>query len=248
MPRSLTLFTAFDAKIRVHISWPIAAAFITTAFALAVLPDRHPDWPTPQLWLTGALIALTLAASVLTHELAHVAVGRRFDMTATTITLFIFGGISAMQNDATRPRAELLVSIAGPITSLTIGLLAILLYAATQPPGAILDPPAADATILQAILYYIALANIILGIFNLVPAFPLDGGRILSATLWAITGNRARAIRIAALIGQLGASAMIAYGAYQFIFGSALSGFWLIALGVFLMEAAVNRRQPIPPY
>ena len=146
-----------------------------------------------------------------------------------------------------RPRAEILVSIAGPITSLTIGLLAILLYAATQPPGAILDPPPADATILQAILYYIAIANIIIGLFNLLPLFPLDGGRVLSAILWAITGNRDKALRIAALIGQLGAAAIIAYGAYNLFFGELLVGVWLIAIGVFLMEAAVNRRQPIPP-
>ncbi len=236
MSRSLTLFTLFGTAVRVHISWPIVAVFITAVFALAILPDRNPDWSVPQLWLTGALIAVTLAASVLVHELAHVAVGRRLGMRATAITLFIFGGVSAMETDAAKPKAELLVSIAGPLTSLTIGLLAIALLR----PEPTLGTPGADTLFAQTMLYYIALTNIVLGIFNLVPAFPLDGGRVLNAILWVITGDRRRALRTASLIGQLGAAVMIVYGAYNLFFGELLIGVWFIAIGVFLMEAAVG--------
>lgn len=236
MPRSLTLFSLFGAAIRVHISWPIVAVFITAVFALAILPDRNPDWSAPQLWLTGALIAVTLAASVLVHELAHVAIARRLRMKATTITLFIFGGVSAMETDAAKPRTELLVSLAGPLTSLAIGLLSILLLT----PAQALATPTADASFPQTMLYYLAIANIIIGVFNLLPLFPLDGGRVLSAILWAITNNRQRGIRIAALVGQLGAGAMILYGAYNLFFGELLVGVWFIAIGVFLMEAAVG--------
>ena len=236
MPRSLTLFTLFGVEVRVHISWPIVAVLITAVFALAILPDRNLDWSTLQLWLTGALIAVTLAASVLVHELAHVAIARRLGMKATTITLFIFGGVSAMETDAAKPRTELLVSLAGPLTSLAIGLLAILLLT----PGQTLATPAADTSFTQTMLYFIALTNIVLGIFNLVPAFPLDGGRVLNSMLWAITGDRRRALRTASLVGQLGAAAMILYGAYNLFFGELLVGVWLIAIGVFLMEAAVT--------
>ncbi len=235
MPRSLTLFNLFGAEVRIHISWPIIAVFITTVFALAILPDRNPGWSALQLWLTGALIAVTLAASILVHELAHVAIGRRLGMKATTITLFIFGGVSAMETDAAKPRAELLVSLAGPLTSLVIGLLAIVLLSPET-----LGAPAADASFAQTMLYYIALTNIVLGIFNLIPAFPLDGGRVLNAILWIITGDRRRALRTASLIGQLGAAAMIVYGAYNLFLGELLIGVWFIAIGVFLMEAAVG--------
>ena len=235
MPRSLTLFNLFGAEARIHISWPVVAVFITAVFALAILPDRNPGWSALQLWLTGALIALTLAVSILVHELAHVVVGRGLGMKATTITLFIFGGVSAMETDAAKPRAELLVSLAGPLTSLAIGLLVIVLLSPET-----LGAPSTDASFAQTMLYYIALTNVVLGIFNLVPAFPLDGGRVLNAILWMITGDRRRALRTASLIGQLGAAAMIVYGAYNLFFGELLIGVWFIAIGVFLMEAAVG--------
>lgn len=236
MSRSLKLFTLFDAAVRIHISWPIVAVLITAAFALAILPDRNPGWSALQLWLTGTLIAATLAVSILVHEIAHVVVARRLGMRARTITLFIFGGVSVMETDPARPRAELLVSLAGPLTSLAIGLLAIALL----DPEQALSTPATEASFAQTMLYYIALANIVLGLFNLLPLFPLDGGRILSAILWAMTSNRQGGIRIAAQIGQLGAAAMIVYGAYNLFFGELLIGVWFIAIGVFLMEAAVG--------
>ncbi len=240
MPRSLSLGALFGTQVRVHISWPIAAAIITTAFALSILPDRNPDWNAGQLWLAGATICASLAVSVLIHELAHVVVARRFGMAACSITLFLFGGISEMAGDVTRPRTELLIALAGPLTSLGIGLLAALAYTAVQAGEFTLVTPPGGATLLPVLLYYVALTNVVLGIFNLVPAFPLDGGRVLAAVLWVITGDRRRAIGTSSLMGQLAAAALITYGSYHLIFASMLSGLWLIGLGVFLMEAAVG--------
>ena len=258
MPRSLTIATILDAKIRVHFSWPIAAVFITALFALAILPDRNPDWSALQLWLTGALIALTLAASVLVHELAHVAIARRLGIRATTITLFALGGVAHIDEVTNRPWTELLVAIAGPTASIVIGLGALALVTALDEPTYsrtteyfymadglqahahfYLPQETAPSQTLQYVRY-IAIANLIIGAFNLLPLFPLDGGRILSAALWKITGNRNRAARTASLVGQLGAAAIILYGTYNLFFGSALSALWLIAIGVFLMEAAIT--------
>ena len=267
MPRSLTLFTLFGTPSPRPLHMADRRRICYPVFALAILPDLNPDWSLPQLWLTGALIAVALAASVFVHELTHIVVARRLGVGSTGITLFALGGVAHLDDVTNRPRTELLIAIAGPMVSIAIGLGAFILVTSVDQPTYVMTTEyfytedglrahahfylPEETTPGQAFQYVryihtLALANIAIGLFNLLPLFPLDGGRILSATLWAITGNRARAIRIAALIGQLGASAMIAYGAYQFIFGSALSGFWLIALGVFLMEAAVNRRQPIP--
>ena len=271
MPRSLKLFTLFGTQVRVHYTWPIAAVFVTAVFALAILPDLNPDWSLPQLWLTGALIAVALAASVFVHELTHIVVARRLGVGSTGITLFALGGVAHLDDVTNRPRTELLIAIAGPMVSIAIGLGAFILVTSVDQPTYVMTTEyfytedglrahahfylPEETTPGQAFQYLryihtLAIANIIIGLFNLLPLFPLDGGRILSATLWAITGNRARATRTAALIGQLGAAAIIAYGAYNLFFGELLVGVWLIAIGVFLMEAAIGsapiRESPLP--
>ena len=162
-----------------------------------------------------------------------------------------------------RPRTELFIALAGPMVSIAIGLGAFILFTSVDQPTYVMTTEyfytedglrahaqfylPEETTPGQAFQYVryihtLAIANIAIGLFNLLPLFPLDGGRILSATLWAITGNRARATRIAAPIGQLGAAAIIAYGAYNLFFGELLVGVWLIAIGVFLMEAASRQR------
>ena len=230
----------FGIAIRVHASWPLAAAFITVAFAFVILPERFPLWGAGRLWSTGVSIALCLAVSVLAHEFAHVLVAQRLGIRASTITLFVFGGVSSMDDEATRPRTELLVSLAGPLTSLSLGLLGGLAITLTHAGGPGLDAALENAAMPVVILYYLALANLALGVFNLAPAFPLDGGRILSAALWAATGDRGGALRRASLIGQIGAGLLITYGAYHAMFGSLLSGVWIIGVGVFLMEATAG--------
>ena len=240
MRYSRLLFHFSGIAIRVHVSWPLAAAFITVAFAFVILPERFPLWSAGRLWSAGVAIALFLAVSVLVHELAHVLVARRLGIRASTITLFVFGGVSSMDDKATRPRTELLVSLAGPLASLSLGLLGGLAIALTYAGGAGISAGLENGSMPGVILYYLAIANLALGVFNLAPAFPLDGGRILSAVLWAATGDRGRALRRASLIGQIGSAMLTTYGAYHAIFGSLLSGVWIIGVGVFLMEAAAG--------
>ena len=240
MRYSRLLFHFSGIAVRVHVSWPLAAAFITVAFAFVILPERFPLWGAGRLWSTGASIALCLAVSVLVHEFAHVLVARRLGIRVSTITLFVFGGVSSMEDEAARPRTELLVSLAGPLASLSLGLLGGLAITLTHAGGPGLDSALENEAMPGVILYYLAIANLALGIFNLAPAFPLDGGRILSAALWAATGDRERALRRASLIGQIGSALLITYGAYEAIFGSLLSGVWIIGVGVFLMEAAAG--------
>ncbi len=253
MHRSLRIFTLFGTPVRISYTWPIAPIIITIALGTWVSNRYSPTGEILVPYTLAAIVALCLGVSVLIHEFAHVLTARRLGIRASGITLFVLGGVSHLDdNDDSRPRTDLAVSIAGPFTSLILGLacgaIALLPDLLTDPstveiryasleewPSMIVGPH-----LIYMAFEYLAIANIIIGLFNLLPLFPLDGGRILSAILWAITSNRQRGIRIAALVGQLGAAAIIVYGAYNLFFGELLVGAWFIAIGAFLMEAAVS--------
>ncbi|MCY4390924.1 MAG: site-2 protease family protein [Chloroflexi bacterium] len=265
MSRPLKVFTLFGTPVRISYTWPIAPVIITIALGTWVSNRYSPTGEILVPYTFAAMVALCLAVSVLIHEFAHVLVARRLGIRSTGITLFALGGVSRLDDDDHgRPRTDLAVSMAGPITSLILGLAcgAIALlpdllndtsaveirYASLEEwPSMIVGPH-----LIYRAFEYLATANIIIGLFNLLPLFPLDGGRILSAILWAITNNRQQAVGIAALIGQLGAAAIITYGAYNLFFGELLPGIWLTAIGIFLMEAAVSasprneQEQPTP--
>ncbi len=257
MTRSLKIFTLFGAPVRVSYTWPIAPALITIALGAWVNNRYSPTGEILVPYTFAVIVALCLTASVLIHEFAHVLVARRFGIRSSGITLFVLGGVSHLDVDDDRsPRTDLAVSIAGPITSLILGLVC---GAISLLPDILTDPSTIEYRyvtleewpnmlvgpyLIYMALEYLAIANLVIGLFNLLPLFPLDGGRILSAILWAITNSRHRGIGIAALIGQLGAAAMIVYGAYNLFFGELLIGVWFIAIGVFLMEAAVGASQP----
>ena len=255
MSRSLKLFTLFGTPVRVNYTWPIAPIFITIALGTWVSNRYTSTGEILGPYTFAAIVAFCLAVSVLIHEFAHVLVARRLGIRSSGITLFVLGGVSHLDvDDDRRPRTDFAVSIAGPITSLILGLVC---GAISLLPDILTDPSTieyryvsmAEVTALGPDFFlrlgieYLALVNIIIGLFNLLPLFPLDGGRILSAILWAITNNRQRALRTASLVGQLGAAVMIVYGAYNLFFGELLIGVWFIAIGVFLMEAAVGARE-----
>ncbi len=248
MSRSFRIFTLFGTPVRVNYTWPIAPIFITVALGTVLAEDLEFSGGLALGYGFSAIIALSLTAAILLHEFAHVLVARRFGIRASAITLFALGGVSHIDDDQKGPASDLVISIAGPLASIALGIACYLASVLLTAPFAVACQDvysesaacAAGPSLLGLPFYYLAIANIIIGVFNLLPLFPLDGGRILSAILWAITNNRQRATRIAALVGQLGAAAMIAYGAYNLFFGQLLVGVWLIAIGVFLMEAAVT--------
>ena len=250
MPRSLRLFTLLGTPVRAHYSWPIALVFITFVIALAVdLGDSSgPDILVPYVF--GVVVALFLAASVLVHEFAHVTVARRVGLHVSGITLFALGGVSHISEDdeSPSPRTDVAVSLAGPIVSLIVGLQFLAIrFVLNQLFDTEVEFANADAFSMRFVMHlaylatgYIAIANIIIGLLNLLPFLPLDGGRIFSAILWRVTGDRYKARRAAALTGQAGAAAIITYGAYNLFFGETFPGIWLTAIGVFLMEAALR--------
>jgi Zn-dependent protease len=221
------------AGIRVGLNWSLVVviALISWSLASGSFPSQVPGLGGGAYWLAGIVAAFLFLASLLAHELAHSVVAERLGVRVEGITLWLFGGVSRLSGDANTARAETLITIVGPLTSIVLGglfLLVGLALAAAQAPG-----------LAVATVNWVGMINLTLAIFNLVPAFPLDGGRILRALLWARSGDRIRATAIAARTGMVFAFLMIALGLIDFLIsGNVVSGVWLVFLGWFLLGAA----------
>ncbi len=239
------------AGIAVHLDWSLLIIFLLIAFSLAsaVFPHWHPDWSVALRWGTALGAALLFLVSVLIHELSHALVGRARGIEINRITLFIFGGMAQMEEEPRAWRAEFWMAIVGPLTSLVLGFLFLSLASIFMGPME-LDPDDPQAFLgelspLASLLLWLGNVNIILAIFNLVPGFPLDGGRVLRAALWGATGDLRRATRWASLMGRGFAWLLIACGfAMLFgirvpIFGTGFGGLWLMLIGWFLYSAAL---------
>lgn len=230
--------------IRVHVSWVFVFVFVTWSLATGYLPEVFPDQSTARYWAMGGVATLLLFASVLLHELGHSVVALRYRMTITGITLFIFGGVAHIRTEPPRPRAEFLIAIAGPLVSFALGGLLLSASLWVEPVSSLYG--------LGVLGTLIGSVNIQLGLFNLIPGFPLDGGRVLRAGLWAWSKDFTRATRNAALAGQgfglilggLGAVLLLGSISGQLTGGLAASGGWIILIGAFLFGAAgASRRQ-----
>ena len=215
-------------EIGVHYTWLFAFALITWSLAQGFFPASYRGWSSGAYWLTGALAALLLFISVLVHEMAHSFVALAKGLPVRGITLFIFGGVSNIGGEAAKAKDEFAIAIVGPLTSV---VLAGAFWGLRQLAGNPQEPVA-------AILAYLTLINLMLAGFNLLPGFPLDGGRVLRSILWGTTGNLARATRIAASVGQAFGWLFIAWGVYQVLGGNFLSGLWMAFIGWFLNNAA----------
>jgi Zn-dependent protease/CBS domain-containing protein len=244
------------AGIDVYVDWSLLIIFLLISGSLAsgVFPAWHPDWPPALAWLTAVAAALLFFTSVLVHELSHALVGRRYGIPVRRITLFVFGGVAQIEHEPDKWRAELWTAIVGPITSLVLGLLCIfaatVLFVPSGAPARPFDADTAQAFLAQlgpvaTLLLWLGQVNIVLAVFNMVPGFPLDGGRVLRALMWGITGDLRRATRWASTLGQafawlliIAGVAMI-LGVYVPFFGSGtLNGLWLAFIGWFLHNAA----------
>jgi Zn-dependent protease/predicted transcriptional regulator len=241
---SLKLGTVAGIEIRLDSSLLIIFALLVYLLAGSVFPNWHPDWNAGTCWLTAAVAVVLFFASVLAHELAHSLVAGHFGIPVPRITLFLFGGLAEIEKEPENPSTEFLIAIAGPLTSLALGLVfSVAAGALAGPEFAELwaeDSEAALATLapLATLLFWLGPINIVLGLFNLVPGFPLDGGRVLRAVLWWITGDLYRATRVASDSGRMFGWALMALGAMQALAGAVLQGLWLLMIGWFLANAA----------
>jgi Zn-dependent protease len=221
------------AGIHVGLNWSllVVAALIAWSLATSILPSASPGHASSAYWTAGVVSAFVFLASLLAHELAHSIVAMRRGVRVDGITLWLFGGVSRFSSDTNSPGTQALFTFVGPLTSLVLGAV---FYLASVAIGGGAHPGLVAAT-----MSWLGYINISLGVFNLVPAFPLDGGRLLQSLLWLRTGDRLRATRIAARIGMGFAYLLIAYGLATYLFaGSVVGGVWSIFLGWFLLSAA----------
>ncbi|MGZ8562219.1 MAG: site-2 protease family protein [Candidatus Limnocylindria bacterium] len=227
MRNGIRIGRIFGVQITLHPSWFVIAVIVTYLMAAGQLPATYPGWPEAVYWVVGAVISLLFFGSVLAHELSHALVARRFGMRVRDITLFIFGGAASLEGDAERPRDEALIAAAGPLTSLAIGAALLGLSLVIAQPE------------VEAIVGWLGFINLTLGVFNLIPGFPMDGGRILRAVLWKVRGDRNAATRNAAVVGRLFGYLLIAAGVFLIFQGaSPFNGVWLALIGWFLSNAA----------
>ncbi len=231
MNENLSLGRIFGIHVGLNWSLLVVAALIAWSLATSLLPSASPGQTSGAYWTAGVVSAFVFLASLLAHELAHSVVAMRRGVKVEGITLWLFGGVSRFSSDTASPGAQALITFVGPLTSLVLG---VLFYLVAVAAGGGAHPGLFSAT-----LAWLGYINISLGVFNLVPAFPLDGGRLLQSLIWLRTGDRLRATRIAARIGMLFAYLLTAYGLATFIFaGSLIGGVWSVFLGWFLLSAA----------
>ncbi len=235
MPGSLRIGKIFGIDIYIHISWVIILVLLTWSLAVGWFPVLYHGFSAVTYWVLGFIAAVLLFVSVLLHELAHSVVARARGLPVKNITLFIFGGVSNIEKEPGSPGVEFQMAVVGPLTSLLIGVLAfVLLFLLGQYSSA-----------LAAILWYLGLANILLGIFNLIPGFPLDGGRVLRSIVWKIDGNLRRATRIVTVVGQIIAYLFILVGIWLFFVGYFIDGLWLGFIGWFLLSSAQSANSEV---
>lgn len=228
------LCNLFGFPLRIDLSWLFIAVLLTWSLASAYFPHMSPDLEPGTYWIMGVVGMLGLFGSVVLHELGHALVARRYALPIRGITLFIFGGVAEMTEEAKSAKAEFFVAIGGPVVSL---VLAILFRGA----DALLPLPAAVA----GVVAYLGLINTVVLVFNMIPAFPLDGGRVLRAVLWHFGKSMRRATRISSTIGSGFGWLLIGMGVLQLLAGSLIGAIWWALLGMFLRTAATSTYQQL---
>jgi len=214
--------------ICIDASWLVIFGLFTWIMASHYFPSGYPQWPKWQYWAVGALTSILFFASVLGHELAHSLVAVRQGEKVRRITLFILGGVAQISDEPKEASKEFFMAFVGPLTSFAIAVVCSVLASVLRP---VSEPFAAIAR-------YLWFINLLLGIFNLLPGFPMDGGRVLRAIIWKFTGNLKRATRIASAVGQGFAFLFIFIGFSMMFRGLLINGIWIMMIGWFLLRAA----------
>lgn len=242
--RGLKIGRVWGIEIRLDLSVAIIFGLVVYSLGASVFPAWHEDWGAERVWAMALAAALLFFASLLAHELAHSVMAQLRGIPVPRITLFVFGGMSEMEREPDTPETELLIAIVGPATSLLLGIfftrLGLNLAEESFVTHIYSDPERAMAALgpVATLLLWLGPVNLMLGVFNLIPGFPLDGGRVFRAGLWWVTGDLERATRWATNAGCGVAWGLMALGVLQLMQGGLLQGLWLVLIGWFLYSAA----------
>jgi len=230
MTSSFRLGRILGIDVGVHWSWLFIFVLVTWSFADGVLDHFYPGWSQLQLWIGGALVASVFFLSVLLHEMSHALMSNRLGLPVRSITLFIFGGVANLSREPDNARDEFRIAVVGPATSLALGALFALGWAAAYPFN--------DG--IAGICAQLAVINVFLAVFNMLPGFPLDGGRVFRAIVWGRNRDRLRATRWASRGGEWIAYGMMLVGVVEILLTGNLNGLWFVFIGLFLRSAAVS--------
>ena len=234
--KRITLFKLLGFEVHIDPSWLIIVLLVIWSLTKGWFPSNYRDLaPATYLWM-GLCGAAGLFFSIVFHELCHSLVARRFGLPMKGITLFVFGGVAEMSDEPSSAKAEFLMAIAGPLSSILLGLM---LYVVTALGGEVLSTP------VIGVIDYLAVINLFLAVFNLLPAFPLDGGRVLRAALWQWKKNLRWATRIASRMGTGFGILLILVGIFYVVMGRIINGIWLFMIGMFLRNAAQMSYQQV---
>jgi Zn-dependent protease/CBS domain-containing protein len=224
---SIKLGRIFGVDVGVHWSWIFIFLIVTWSFATGVFEEFYPGWTDTQKWIGGGIVSIVFFLSVLAHELSHAIVSNRTGLPVKSITLFVFGGVANLSRDPEIARQEFKIAIVGPLTSLAVGAIFAIAWAATYNVN----------EGIAGIFANLALINASLAVFNMLPGFPLDGGRVFRSLVWLRNKNRLKATKVAATAGEWIAYAIMGIGAIELIMGY-FSGLWLLFIGFFLRNVA----------
>lgn len=229
MGSSFRLARIMGVDVGVHWSWVLIFGIVTWSFATGVLDHYYPGWTDAQRWSVAALVSLVFFLSVLVHELSHAVVSNRLGLPVRSITLFVFGGIANLDREPEHASEEFKIAIVGPLSSLALGVVFAAGWAALYPIN----------EDIAGISAYLALINVSLAVFNMLPGFPLDGGRVFRSIVWDRNRDRLRATRVASRVGEFIAYGMMAIGVLEMVVGGVVSGIWFVLIGLFLRNASV---------
>jgi len=219
----------WNIPIRLHLSWFVIFFLVTWSLASGYLPTEYPQLSSPVIWVIAGITSVLFALSVLLHELGHSYIAQRNAVPVKSVTLFLFGGVATIGKEPQNGKAELQIAIAGPLTSLLLAGVFGALWLVDHSIPYLAAPSA-----------WLARINLMLALFNMIPGFPLDGGRVLRAAVWHFSGNFRKATRVATFAGQIIAFGFIGYGLVTIFFGNLYNGIWLAFIGWFLQNAAAS--------
>ena len=235
MGRSFRIGKIFGIPLMVDISFSLIFIFITLILSMEVFPSLNEKWPESYYWIIGIATSLLFFASLIAHEVAHSIVSKRTGIPVKSITLFILGGVAQISREASKPKNELIMSLAGPLCSAALG--GIFYGLAYLFDGV--------NVYVSALCAYLSYANLALAVFNMIPGFPMDGGRVLRAIIWMVKKDYLQATRIATTVGYVISGCLAAGGIYILVIWGDFSGLWLIFIGFFISSAARTTYQQL---